>query len=116
MSAAPTIALVVSEVLCSQEPANTDAPEQSSRSLSGLSFQCARPADPIRFGTVFPDRWMAFLRAHHGSVEEVAVFYGVTDRAARKWWNGVGGPRGDKVAMAVMSNPAGAARYLMGAA
>lgn len=70
------------------------------------------PFDPRRFRAVFPDRWTAFLHAHHQSVEEVAYFYGVTHEAARKWWEGVGGPSGAQVAMAFTYFPADAARLL----
>lgn len=65
------------------------------------------PCDPHRFRAMFPDRWAAFLRAHHRSVEEVAVFYDVTFRTATYWWEGMHRPSGDKVALAATSNPAG---------
>jgi hypothetical protein len=59
---------------------------------------------------------MAFLRAHHRDATEVAFFYGVTDRAARDWWEGVSGPKGAVVAMAAASSPAGFARIILGRA
>lgn len=73
------------------------------------------PFDPHRFRAIFPDQWMGFLHAHHRSVEEVAFFYGVTHEAARKWWNGAGGPSGAQVAMAYTYFPADAARALRAA-
>lgn len=71
--------------------------------------------DPHRYRVMFPDRWSAYLRAHHRSVEEVAVFYDVTSRCAFNWWEGVSRPTGDKVALAATSNPEGFMKY-MGAA
>jgi hypothetical protein len=86
---------------------------QSSRKrtdlCSGGSF------DLLRFYADFPDRWMAFLRAHFDSPMSVAFHFGVTERAADKWWNGVGGPRGDKLAMALVT-VRGAADQLLRAA
>ncbi len=71
--------------------------------------------DPHRYHVLFPDRWSAYLRAHHRSIEEVAVFYDVTARCAFNWWEGVSRPTGDKVALAATSNPEGFMKY-MGAA
>jgi hypothetical protein len=76
---------------------------------SGQSF------DLHRAGAEFPDLWMAFLRGHFPNPVAVAYHFGVTERAAEKWWNGVGGPRGDKVAVALRTVP-GAADALLRAA
>ena len=74
---------------------------------SGASF------DRLRFYTDFPDRWMAFLRASFQGPVAVAAHFGVSERAAEKWWQGVGGPRGDKLALALITVP-GAASVLLG--
>ena len=51
----------------------------------------------------FPDLWAKFLRDHFaGDALRIAVFFDVTPRAAEDWLNGVSGPRGAPVAMAVM--------------
>lgn len=89
------------------------APAASQKSLE--INRHARPFDADRFRSVYPDRWQAFLKAHFRSIEEVAVFFGVTDEAARKWWHGVGGPRGAQVSIAFTVFPAGAARFLRAA-
>lgn len=77
--------------------------------------RAAVPFDPWRFRAAFPDRWQAFLRAHYRSPEHVAVAFGVTERAARGWWEGTGGPQGDKVVVAVMRH-GGAFMAAMGVA
>lgn len=61
--------------------------------------------DLVRFYADFPDRWMAFLRGHFASPIAVAFHFGVSERAAEKWWHGVGGPRGDKLAVALVTVP-----------
>jgi hypothetical protein len=76
---------------------------------SGQSF------DLLRFYADFPDRWMAFLRAQFPHPVAVAFHFGVSERAAEKWWQGVGGPRGDKLAVALVTVP-GAADVLLRAA
>lgn len=68
--------------------------------------------EPHRFRAVFPDRWTSFLRAHHRSVEEVAVFYGVTFQTAWNWWQGSNRPSGDKVALAAITHPDSFARHM----
>lgn len=71
--------------------------------------------DPDAYRRAFPDRWSAFVRSHHRSPTEVAFFYGVTDRAARDWWEGVSAPRGSAVAQAHAQFP-DAGDWLMGRA
>ena len=66
---------------------------------SGQEFDLHRAA------AEFPDLWMAFLRAHFHNPVAVAFHFGVTERAAAKWWEGIGGPRGDKVVVALMTVP-----------
>ncbi len=51
---------------------------------------------------------MGFLRGHFRSHAEVAVVFGISERAAEKWWNGVGGPQGAKLAFAVEHLPGAA--------
>lgn len=77
--------------------------------LSGQAF------DLVRFYADFPDRWMMFLRAQFPNPVAVAFHFGVSERAAEKWWHGVGGPRGDKLAVALVTVP-GAADALLRAA
>ncbi len=79
-----------------------DSPRQDGTGADALSFGVCSGSrfDPHAYRRAFPDRWAAFLRAHHRSPTEVAYFYGVTDRAARDWWDGVSAPRGSAVAQA----------------
>lgn len=66
-----------------------------------------RAFDPHALRRAFPDRWMAFLHAHFRSTLEVALFFDVNERTARKWWEGVGGCQGAPVAMAAAAHPEG---------
>ncbi|MEP4195922.1 MAG: hypothetical protein ABJL99_09835 [Aliishimia sp.] len=61
--------------------------------------------DPSHYRSVFPERWAEFLRTNHRCPEDVAVFYDVTYRTARNWWDGINRPSGDRVAIAAVTNP-----------
>lgn len=74
-----------------------------------------RPFDLHHYRTIFPDRWSAFLRAHFRDHIHVAFMFGVSERAARKWWEGIGAPRAE-FALAACKHIPGAAEYLMEAA
>jgi hypothetical protein len=76
-------------------------------------FPQLRPLDPHALRRVFPDRWSAFLRATLRDTTEVAYVYGVTDRAARDWWDGVSGPRGSSVVVAAVQYPQAFRQYLV---
>jgi hypothetical protein len=81
---------------------------QSSCLLSGRKSGPGAAArfDPEAFAVAFPAKWQAFLRGHFRNPVHVAHVFGVTDRAARKWWDGDGGPGGAKVAQAQAMYPA----------
>jgi len=74
-----------------------------------------RPFDLHRYRVVFPDRWAAFLRAHFRDQMHVAYMFGVSDRTARNWWEGVSAPRAE-FALAACKNVPGASEYLMAGA
>jgi len=74
-----------------------------------------QPFDLHHYRTVFPDRWMGFLHAHFRDHIHVAYVFGVSERASRKWWEGVGAPRAE-FALAACKHIPGAAEYLMEAA
>jgi len=75
-------------------------------------FSSGAVFDRHRFCADFQDRWTALVRAEfNGNPVDCAAWFGVTERGAGKWMDGLGGPRGDKVALAVRTIP-GAAEYL----
>lgn len=65
--------------------------------------------DAVGFQRDFPELWRDFLRQNFRGPVHVAHDFGVSERAARKWWDGIGGPRGAAVAQAVMQHPEAAA-------
>lgn len=79
------------------------------------SGKFAVPFDMMRFKTVFPTRWSAFLRAHFQSSAHVAFFFGVDDRTARHWLDGTTAPSG-AVAIVACARIEGAVDFLMGQA
>lgn len=84
---------------------------ESSGELSGVFSGV--PFDIHRFRAVFPDRWAAFLRANFRSSAHVAVFFDVDDRTARNWLEGITGPRGAHVAVALIARPEAAREHLL---
>ncbi|WP_299558679.1 hypothetical protein [uncultured Sulfitobacter sp.] len=83
-------------------------PVASSEALSGQVI----PFVPFRVQRDFPDLWRDYLHAHFACIADVALAFGVTERAARRWWNGAG-PRGAFVAMALRLHPQTAPAYLL---
>ncbi len=73
------------------------------------------PVDLDRLRRVLPDRWSAFLRAHFRDRIHVAFIFGVDERTARNWWDGVGSPRAEVVLLTISQCP-DALPYLMEAA
>jgi hypothetical protein len=53
----------------------------------------------------FPARWSGFLRAHFSGPVHVAFVFGVDERAARNWWEGVTAPRAEAAVAAVAAYP-----------
>jgi hypothetical protein len=92
----------------------TDAPAESFGIPSGVFPLSGRRVDPHAVRRTCPALWSQFLRAHHRDAAEVAYFYGVTDRAARDWWEGVSGPRGSVMMVAAILHPVGFARMTDG--
>jgi len=81
------------------------APRKSSGPFLRLATLDGRRIDPHVLRREFPDRWAAFLHATMRDATEVAFFYGVTDRAARDWWNGITAARGSSVVLASRAFP-----------
>lgn len=64
-----------------------------------------KPFDLHHFRAMFPDRWSQLIRRHFRSTVEVAFFFSVDEKTARNWWEGVTGPSGHAVAIAVKMLP-----------
>lgn len=89
--------------------------QSSGNGFGQKSLAGQRQCDPLAFYAEFPDRWQAFLRAHFRNAFEVAAFFSVTEKAAEKWWEGIGGPQGAKLGYALAEIP-GAIAQLFGEA
>lgn len=86
-------------------------PKRSGRSSEPLSGQVVQ-LEPYRVLRDFGGQWQDYLRAHFASINDAALAFGVTERAARRWWDGAG-PRGAFVAIALRMHPDTAAAYLL---
>jgi hypothetical protein len=69
--------------------------------------------DLHRYCVDFQDRWTQLMNATFAREVDCAQHFGTSERAAAKWMAGIGGPRGDKVGIAVRTIP-GAAEFLFG--
>lgn len=100
------------------------APVSSKISSAPLDAQKSEPkverlatgqrVDPLTVAKEFPRLWMAFLHANFANPVHVAHVFGVTEKAATKWWQGIGGPNGARVALAAQLLPAATVYYLFG--
>lgn len=82
--------------------------------------RAGRPSDvsPRALRAAFVDAWADLLAEVYGPAPlsrtaEIAVDFGVTERAARDWVGGVSGPRGAGVVIALLRFPEAAARHLL---
>lgn len=64
------------------------------------------------FTRAFPDRAAAYFRGSGMTAPQIAVAFGVTERTAVNWLEGVTRPTGDKVALIAVADPEGFARHL----
>ena len=71
--------------------------------------------DPHAVHRDFPDRWQTYIRANYRHLGHVQQVFGVSERTARKWWNGETGANGGHVAIAVNEHPVAAPRMLFAA-
>jgi hypothetical protein len=62
----------------------------------------------------FPARWKAYIRANYRDLKHVQKVFGITERAAGKWWAGKTGCGGGQVAVAMNQHPDEALRMLFG--
>lgn len=107
----PLVALVATAFRSSSTVPDNHATAAADKS----SGKFAAPFDMMRFKTVFPTRWSAFLRTNFQSSAHVAFFFGVDDRTARHWLDGTTAPSG-AVAIVACAKINGAIEYLMGEA
>lgn len=73
--------------------------------LVNIRLLAARRANPLGFYSQFPDRWRKLLHGEFLDAAEVAGFFKVSQKAAEKWWQGLGGPHGDKLDYALRELP-----------
>jgi hypothetical protein len=71
--------------------------------------------DPHQVQRAFPARWQGYIRANFRNLGHVQQVFGVSERAARKWWNGEGGVNGSYVAIAKKEHPIQAEQMLFAA-
>lgn len=62
-----------------------------------MSHAGRRRVNPLVAYANFPERWRDFLRAFFPDAGEVAAFFRVSQKAAEKWWDGIGGAQGAKL-------------------
>lgn len=73
------------------------------------------PYDAHRVHREFPDRWQGYVRANFRGLGHIQQVFGVSERTARKWWNGETGANGGHVAIAMREHPVQAQRMLFAA-
>lgn len=71
--------------------------------------------DPYSCQKSMPDLWSAFLRDNFASYRAVQDAFGVSERAARKWWHAEGGVNGAHVVHALRILPDAAFSKLIAA-
>lgn len=72
--------------------------------------------DPWQIAYDWPERWRDYLHTNFRNPQVVAQVFVVSEPAARKWWDGLGSCRADKVAIAVALHPQIALEMLYGIA
>ncbi|MBB3995286.1 hypothetical protein GGR95_002941 [Sulfitobacter undariae] len=97
----------MSNVIVFRHVASRGAP----RSTEALSEQVVQ-LEPYRVLRDFAGQWQAYLHAHFDCINDAALAFGVTERAARRWWDGAG-PRGAFVAIALRLHPESAPAFLL---
>jgi len=71
--------------------------------------------DPYACQRAMPDLWSAFIRENFVDVRDVMMAFGVSERAARKWWHAEGGVNGACVVHALRILPDAARAMLIAA-
>lgn len=68
--------------------------------------------DPYAMQRAFPERWQTYLHENFRDIGHVCRAFNVTDKAARRWWNGEGGANGAYTMIAMALHPVQARRVL----
>lgn len=90
---------------CATEPGHVSG-QKSVNSVTQNSVQRARRGyDPHSVHRDFPARWQRYIRSNFHSLSQVQDVFAVSERTARKWWNGENGANGGHVAIAVAEHP-----------
>lgn len=71
--------------------------------------------DPQKVHREFPERWRSYIRANFRNLRQIQEVFGVSERTARKWWDGETGANGGHVAIAVIEHPVEAPLMLFAA-
>lgn len=71
--------------------------------------------DPQKVHREFPVRWRAYIQANFRNLRQIQDVFGVSERTARKWWDGETGANGGHVAIAVIKHPVEAPQMLFAA-
>ena len=86
---------------------STGAPANTVGQLAGGFPQAAHAeilqrgvVDPFRIRRDYPERWSAYIRAHYRNLNHVCQTFDVSERTARKWWDGETGGHGPQVGIA----------------
>ena len=116
----PSVMIVSAQVHRIEACNESHAPGKEPRSGfgSGLAaglWSGVGPCDPHEVQRLFPDQWKGYLRAHFRGIAQVVALFHVSERTARKWWNGEVDPGGHYVAIACRVHPETAPKMLFAA-
>lgn len=111
-SSAPRSAVPVSGALPADFPHEAHRAALSRGSVPRGPVRGRAVADPHEVQKAMPQLWQSFIRANFRDLRDVMVAFGVSERAARKWWNAEGGVNGAYVCFALRRWPAEARQWL----
>jgi DNA-binding transcriptional regulator YiaG len=77
---------------------------------------CGGKIDLHAYQRTFPDRAAAYFRGTGLNAPQLAVAFGVSERTAQNWLEGLVAPRGPAIAVIATRDPKGFARHFGAAA
>ena len=105
-----------SRVSCPQS-ARAVAVRSSGNAAGGVVGQvCRRVYHPYEVRAQFPDQWAAWCRANFRSSVDLAAAFGVCEKTARLWMEGVNAPQGWAVGAAMQGLVQGVPPFVLDAA